>query len=323
MQYPTLGILILNHNGRRWLAPLYRSIQSNRYPDVRVYLVDNASADDSIEVTLRDHPEVTVLRMPQNLGYCTAYNLAMPYALADGCEWLIWANNDVLLEPGCLMDLVHACQEHNDIGVAGPGFLAWDRDEPNSYMLGNHPQAIPALQARSEIPIDVEWVEGSFLMVSRRCLEKVGGLDPYLDNFWEEADFCRRARHQGSRVVLVPSALARHFGGASWNCSALQSQRRSLLSRNSYVYKLANPEKDFSSNLLAALHHFCVCAKGAFTSASGVLEEARSFGLALADLRAIHRKWSNDRRGKPPAPTTAAHEHTRVEVLRGESRASA
>lgn len=99
MQWPTLGILILNHNGRRWLAPLYRSIQANEYPDVRVYLVDNASADDSIKMTLRDHPEVTV-RMPQNFGYCMAYNLAIPYAVADGCEWLIWANNDVLLEAG-------------------------------------------------------------------------------------------------------------------------------------------------------------------------------------------------------------------------------
>ena len=52
-QNPRLGILVLNYNGQKWLSPLFRSIQSNGYPNVRVYLVDNASEDDSIRETLR------------------------------------------------------------------------------------------------------------------------------------------------------------------------------------------------------------------------------------------------------------------------------
>ena len=317
MEYPRLGILILNHNGRPWLAPLFASIQTNQYPNLRVYLVDNASGDGSAEMTRTDHPEVTILRMSENLGYCMAYNLAMPIALADGCEWLIWANNDVLLEPGCLVNLVRACMECPGIGVAGPAFLAWDGDGPNSYMMGNHPQAIPALQDRSAIPIDVAWVEGSFLMLSRSCAERVGGLDPYLFTYWEEADFCRRARHQGYRVVLVPNALARHYGGASWGSEEQKPRRRRLLARNHYIFKLANPEQSFARNILGACHLFGVCAKQAGTSSAALLEELGFFGKVLLSLPMIRKKWSNDRAGRPPSPTTAEYGSAGVEILRG------
>lgn len=314
MQEPELGILILNYNGKRWLSPLYRSIQTNGYSNVRIYLVDNASADDSVEMTLQDHPGVTILRMPQNLGYCMAYNLAIPQALADGCEWLILSNTDVLLEPGCMTSLVGACRDHRGIGVAGPAFLAWDRDEPNPYMMGNHPQAIAAMQAHSGIPLDVEWVEGSFLMVSRSCIEKVGPLDPYLFAYWEEADFCRRARYHGERVVLVPNALARHYGGACWAASELRDRRRRLLVRNQYIYKLANPEQSFSRNIAQACRLFCVYAKQAH--ACSIFKELQYFGKVVLDLPAIHRKWRNDRDGRLPPPTARGYEFAKVEVLR-------
>jgi GT2 family glycosyltransferase len=316
MEHPRLGILILNFNGRRWLAPLFASIHANGYPNIRIYLVDNASDDGSVEMTLADHSEVTVLRMSQNLGYCMAYNLAMPYAIADGCEWLVWANNDVLLEPGCLGNLVRTCADHPGIGVAGPAFLAWDGDGPNAYMMGNHGQAIQAVKNRSRIPLDVEWVEGSFLMLNRSCVEKVGHLDPYLGNYWEEADFCRRARFHGCRVVLVPNALARHYGAASWTSEEQKRKRRRLLARNHYVFKLTDPQHSFVGNILATLHLFGVCAKKALVSLS-LVEEVRYFGEVLLELPTIHRKWSNDRAGRQPSPAVGAFASAAVEILRG------
>lgn len=174
----SIGLMILNCNGKQFLAPLYESIRRNGYPDIRIYLVDNFSDDGSVESTLRDHPDVIVIRMPQNLGFVIAYNLAMSHAFADGCEWVIWANNDILLEPGCLAELAQASQSDQSIGIIGPAFLSWDSDEPNYYMKGKCPDLIPAMHARSSIPVDVDWVEGSFLMVRRSVVETVGPLDP-------------------------------------------------------------------------------------------------------------------------------------------------
>jgi len=292
---PTLGILILNRNGKNWLSSIYECLRKDNYKTKRVYLVDNASEDDSVKLTYDEYPEVTILRMPENLGYCMAYNLAMPYVLADGCDWVIWANNDVRIEPNCLSELTAIGQSDSKIGILGPAFLGWDKDEPNYYMLGNHPYAIDAMKSNSPDPIEVEWVEGSFLMVSRRCLEAVGPLDPYLNFYWEEADFCRRARHRGWRVVLVPRALGRHFGGGSLN-DGNSSGLNCLRERNYYIYKLANPFQSFSRNLFDAIHLFLVNIKQHFpTQMPLVGSHIRIFSEVIRDICAIYQKWARDR----------------------------
>ena len=300
---PIIGVLVLNRNGKKWLPTIYDSIRFNAYPNARVYLVDNASDDGSVEVTLEKYPEVTILRLPQNFGYCMAYNLAMPYAFKDGCDWVIWANNDIKLDPNCLTELAQAATADPRIGALGPAFLAWEGNEPNYYMLGNHPNAISAMQAHSQEPIDVEWVEGSFLMVSRRCVESVGPLDPYLFFYWEETDFCRRARYKGWRVVLAPTAIARHYAGG-WS-EANQENRvtaNRLQSRNYYVYKLANPFGNFAGNILNSLHLFLVRVKQCLTQKpSLVLFHMQVFASVMWELHAIHRKWVRDRLGEHPS----------------------
>jgi GT2 family glycosyltransferase len=299
-----LGILILNQNGEEWLPLIYDSIRAQEYYPIRVYLVDNASTDRSVELTNVRYPEVTVIRMPSNLGYCMAYNLAMKEAFANQCDWVIWANNDVKLEAGCLSAMVEAVQSDRRIGVAGPAFLSWEKDEPNYYIVGNYPQAIPAMKTKSQNLIDVEWVEGSFLMVSRRCYENVGPLDPFLFFYWEETDFCRRARFKAWRVVLVPAALARHYaGGWSEAERANQNTANHLQTRNYYIYKMANPFQCFLRNFADALHLLLVNIKEAlWTKPERAWFHLRVFKGLIRDLRLVYAKWNRDREGKQPSP---------------------
>ena len=299
---PSIGVLVLNRNGKQWLPVIYESIRKQSYPRTRTYLVDNASDDGSVEFTAEQYPEVGIVRMDQNLGYCMTYNLAMPYAFRDGCDWVIWANNDIRLEPGCLMELGRAALTDQRIGVVGPSFLTWEGEDANDYMVGNHPQAISAMQSRSPEPIDVDWVEGSFLMVSRQCVDAVGPLDPFLYFYWEEADFCRRARYRGFRVALVPNAVGRHYAGG-WSVGNFhnRSTANMLQARNYYIYQLANPFQSFLFNLADAFHLFLVNVRSAFPrKISRGRSEGRVFTGVMRDIRTIHRKWNRDRRGGHP-----------------------
>jgi GT2 family glycosyltransferase len=311
-----IGLMVLNHNGKHWLWPLFDSIRCNGHPGARIYLVDNCSNDGSTESTLRSHTDVTVIRMPENLGYGMAYNLAMPRAFADGCDWVIWVNNDVLLEPGCLQELDRAVHSDSEIGVAGPAFLSWDSDEPNYYMEGKHPELIPAMKARSSIAVDVDWVEGSFLMASRNAVERVGPLDPHFFAFWEEADFCRRVRHSGMRVVLVPSARARHYGGMSFSRETNRALREWLQARNYHIYKLTDPNRSFAGNLMASARLLAtnIRSKGKNSPAAAFLE-LRAWASALMKAGILYRKWMHDRHHIPPAPLDRRHEGVQPEVL--------
>jgi GT2 family glycosyltransferase len=318
----TIGVLILNRNGMDWLPTVYDSIRLNNYEDVRVYLIDNYSEDGSVEFTLAKYPEVTVLRLPQNLGYCMAYNIAMPYAFADGCDWVIWANNDIKLESGCLEQLALAAQSDPRIGVVGPAFLEWEGEDPNYYMLGNHSALCSMIGDRSAEPIDVEWVEGSFLMVSRQCVQSVGPLDPYLFFYWEETDFCRRAQYKGWRVVLTPGAIARHYAGG-WSEANQENKLTAnrLQSRNYYVYKLANPFGNFARNILNSLHLFLVSVKQCLPQKpSSALFHMQVFASVIWELHAIHRKWVRDRLGEHPSKLREGmlSDEVKVSLLRGQ-----
>jgi len=317
-----IGILILNRDGKKWLPSVYASICAQQYRHFRTYLLDNASTDGSVELTLQEYPEMKVIRMPQNLGYSMAYNLAMPYAFADGCDWVIWANNDTRLEPGCLNELVRVALADPRTGVVGPAFLEWEKDEPNYYIEGNYPFVIPAIKAGSPEPFSVDWVEGSFLMVSRRCVEAVGPLDPYYFMYSEESDFCRRARYQGWKVFLVPNALARHYaGGTSGGSYKIRRDMNWLKSRNYYIYHLANPFQSFSRNMLDTAHLFGVKVKEHLNnhSTASIIFETRVLLSILKELRKVFLKWQRDRAGGKPPMTTPDLQFLRPEILRSHS----
>jgi GT2 family glycosyltransferase len=264
--------------------------------------VDNGSSDDSVAFTRENFPEVRIFSLPDNMGYCMAYNLTMPQAFKDGCDWVVWANNDTVVEPGCFAELARTASSDTRIGVLGPCFLGWENDEPNYYMKGRHPDAIPAMQGGSTVPVDVDWVEGSFLMVSRRCVEGVGPLDPLLFFSWEEADFCRRARFRGWRVVLVPRALARHYNGGSHAADADRDtvwNRRA--SRNFYIYCMANPQQNFIKNILDTGRLFLVLSKaGSSAKCASIFREMKILANVLSMTPAIYSKWRRDRAGGHP-----------------------
>ena len=283
---------------------------------MRMYIVDNASTDGSVHSVLREYPDVTIIQMPKNMGYSMAYNLAMPYAFADGCKWVIWANYDILLEPGCLSEMIRAAESDPGIGVVGPAFISWESDAPNYYMTGNHPHLIQAMEARSATPVDVDWVEGSLLMVSRSIVETVGPLDPRFFMFWEEAEFCRRVRFSGKRVVLVPSARARHYGGMSNLRKSKMSRRDWLLARNFHIYTLTDPHRSFACNLLASARLLATNLKRGFTESPGAVSlELRAYAAALMRIGVWYRKWLHDRRHVPPEPLAKKFNGIQPEIL--------
>lgn len=318
-ELPSLGIMVLNQNGEQWLPPLYESLRHQAYPFLKIYLVDNASTDNSVVLTQTDYPDVNVLRLSRNCGYCIAYNRTMPIAFSDGCEWVIWANNDVLLEPGCLLEMGRMAARYQDIGIIGPAFLCWDSDEPNYYMKGKHPAAIGPMRSGSAIPFGVDWVEGSFLMVSNRCVKDVGWLDPFLFFYWEETDFCRRAIRNGWRVVIAPQALARHYAGGWSSGNQSNTNTANLLkSRNQYIYSLADPNKSFVHNLIECIHLFLVILKAALKSSRyAVIYEMRAFLTLLPEFGKIWRKWRRDKQGLPPEAITPEYANVTVEIVRG------
>ena len=243
-----VGVQVLNYNGMKWLPGVLSSLEANGSADQILYLVDNGSGDDSLAYVRHEHPAVRIVEIGSNVGYGAAYSRSIPVAFADGCDWVCLQNSDTLVTPGWLEPFDRWAAADRRIGVMGPVFWRWDSDEPNDLMLGRCPDVIPFMTDAGHPPVDRDWIEGSSFFIRRECWDSVGAFDPLYFMYWEDADYCRRARLLGWRVVVVPGSICRHFAGGS---AAVQGRSFPLL-RNHLLYAMSDTTTTFVRASLAS-----------------------------------------------------------------------
>jgi len=295
-----VGIQVLNYNGLEWLTGVLPSLASHGTDDQIVYVVDNGSRDGSLDYVRRTHPDVRIVELGANVGYGAAYSRSVPVAFADGCDWVCLQNSDTLVTAGWLGPLARAAAADPRIGIMGPVFWKWDADEPNYLMRGRCADVIPFMTDATHPPVDRDWIEGSSFFVSRRCWESVGAFDPLYFMYWEDADYCRRARLQGFRVVIVPGSVCRHFAGGS-----AQVKGRSFpLLRNHLLFAMSDPTKGFVAGCLTAARLWLTYVKQTAWDRPDRVEFMRVLGAGASAVAHVGRcRASRSAALRRPAPT--------------------
>lgn len=216
---PTLTVYILNWNGRPYLEACLRALEAQTVRPERVVVIDNGSSDDSIAFVRERFPAVEVLANGGNLGFAAGNNAGLRHLSTDAAVLL---NPDVVPSPDCLAALAGALAADATIGIAGGKLWYPDRitlQHAGGYL--THPQAIPGHYGVGErdagqhdTPRDVDYVIGGAMAVRRALLDEIGLLDEGYFLYFEDADFCARARGSGFRVLYEPRATAVHVESA-------------------------------------------------------------------------------------------------------------
>jgi len=219
-QFPLVSVIVLNWNGLADTLACLESLRRLDYPDYGVVVVDNGSTDGSPAAIRKRFPEVTLIETGENLGYAGGNNVGLRHALAQGAGYALLLNNDTEVAPDFLRRLVEAAQSDPQIGVAGPmiyyydqpeviwsagGAIDWQRGK--TWMVG--------LDERDSgqfgtVPREVDFVTGCALLVKRPVLEQAGLLDERFFVYYEEVEWCVRARRTGFKIVHVPQARIWH-----------------------------------------------------------------------------------------------------------------
>ena len=220
MKTALVVIVILNTNRHADTCALLASLERIDYPNCEVIVLDNASTDGSVAAIRSSFPTVQIIELEKNLGYAGNNNVGIQAALSHGAEWIFVLNEDTILAPDCLRQLVGAGESNPRIGIAGP--MVYHHDEPGVIQsaggkLGHGWQAHHIGQ--NEIDHgqftqigDVDWISGCAILVRRAVVEQVGMLDERFFYYWEETEWCLRAREGGWRIIQVPQARIWHKG---------------------------------------------------------------------------------------------------------------
>jgi GT2 family glycosyltransferase len=220
MGQPLVVTVILNTNRRDDTLACLESLRRGSYPHHQVIVLDNASTDGSPAAIAAAFPEVRLLPLGENRGYAGNNNVGVAAALELGADWVFVLNEDTVLDPDCIAQLVAAGEADPRAGVVGP--LVYHHDEPelvqsaggvidrhwSAYHLGQNAPLAPAHRATRS----VDWVSGCAIMLRRAVIEQVGALDERFFYYWEETEWCLRAARQGWRILNVPAARLWHKG---------------------------------------------------------------------------------------------------------------
>lgn len=231
-----ISVIIVSWNAARHLRNCLESVREETRrrpgPAAEAFVIDNASSDGSAEIAAEEFPDFNLVRNDRNLGFARANNIGI--RMSSG-KYLCLINSDVVVRPGCLLNIHRYMEAYPEIGILGPqivndagavqrscmGFpttwnifcraLALDSVFPQLPLFGGH--LLTFWPHNTTRRVDV--INGCFWAVRRSALDTVGLLDETFFMYGEDMDWCRRFRLAGWPAVYFTGAQAVHYGGAS------------------------------------------------------------------------------------------------------------
>ena len=212
---------MLCYNGRELTLDCLASLSELRWHGgLTTIVVDNGSRDGTAEAVRERFPGVTLIRSEHNLGFAEGNNLGLRRALDLGCDYALLLNNDTVVDPDMMSELVRAAESRPDAGAlcplvyfADPPDLVWYAgaafDPARGYGDPHVGYRVRDVGQFSEV-VEVGRAVGAAMLVPRAVMERVGLLDGGLFLLVEDVDWSLRMRAAGYRLYLVPGAKVWH-----------------------------------------------------------------------------------------------------------------
>lgn len=204
-----LDIVIVSYGTRDLTIQCINSIKEHTDIPHHIYVVDNASPDDSVEA-LRTIEGITLIENSENLGYGRACNQG---ARAGDAPYIIFLNSDIRVTPNWAKPLVGCLQ--GDVAVVAPKLLSPDGRIHGAGVVGTN--AKPVIRGWREQDsgqyneqTDCVTLCGAAFMIRRDNIPILGLFDEQYFFYYEETDYCYNARDKGYRVVYCPQSAAIH-----------------------------------------------------------------------------------------------------------------
>ncbi len=267
-----LSIAIINWNTSRLLEGCLDSIFRNapRF-EFEIIVVDNNSGDFEEDVFRSRFPTVRLIRNSSNIGYAAANNQAINECKG---EYVLLLNPDTEALPGAIESLVSFMDNHADAAAAGCRLIkpngAVDRSIrsfPDPWAIASDFLFLSRLFPKSRVfgryrmtwfeydkDIEVDQPMGSCLIIRRDAIKQVGLMDEQFPIFFNDVDWCYRARQAGWKIYFTCSAEFIHYGGAS------TKQIRKQMIHESHQSLIRFYQKHYKGRIFLPIYWFVIAA---------------------------------------------------------------
>lgn len=258
-----LSVIIVNYHVAPLVLEAVASLERQRFAAqdggegrLEILVIDNASSPEDSAILQRLPSSVVQIRNDRNLGFAAANNRGIERASG---RYLCFLNPDTKVLDGALGALLQHLYQHPEVGAVGPRI--WADDDRTFLLPPGDPPALSFILARilgevvpevgrrqshrwhrhavtfwrSRAPVAVAMLSGACILTSKAVVENVGGFDAGYFLYYEDADWCRRARRAGYRLAVVPNAEIVHYYNQSAKSDPDAAHRHAARSRERFV----------------------------------------------------------------------------------------
>lgn len=223
-------IVVLNWNGKKLTLNCLDSLRKTigKREDVFLVLVDNNSSDDSVRVfrKLRFPFKFHLIVNKKNIGWSGGHNVGIKYALENGASAILLLANDAIVTKGVVDNLKLVLFSDVSIGIVSPKiYHLGTNEQPLIYNAGNILNKFTYRGkdlGNGEMDLgqynsvfETDYVTGTAITVKREVFEKIGFFDDNFFLYYEDVDFCYRAKKIGYKCVFAQKAIIYHKGAAT------------------------------------------------------------------------------------------------------------
>jgi hypothetical protein len=244
------SVIIPNWNGRELLGPCLAALYRQEYHDFETIVVDNGSTDGSENFVRENFPYVTIISFAENRGFSAAVNAGIA---ASKSRYIVLLNNDTLVQPLWLKELVSALDAHAEVGSAASKILFFSDpttvnsagDEFSWFGVAYQKRLSRGDADLFNTPTFVFSACAAAAIYRKELFEKIGLFDESFFAYHEDVDLGFRSQLAGYRCLFVPTAIVLHQHRAT--SSRMPSRWFYLRERN----KLFVLIKNLPANLMA------------------------------------------------------------------------
>jgi GT2 family glycosyltransferase len=203
-------VIVVTYNGMKWIDECLKSVLNSSIP-VSVIVVDNNSADTTVDFIKTSFPDVILLQQKENLGFGKANNIGMTYALRQNADFVFLLNQDAKVEKNTIDELIKVSKLNENFGVLTPLHLNWQGTEIE-YGFYNEKMFSDLLlhKKQSDFYLENKFINAAAWLLPLKTINRVGGFDPIFFHYGEDVNYCQRVLFHGFKLVIVPKVKIFH-----------------------------------------------------------------------------------------------------------------
>ncbi|CAM3045559.1 glycosyltransferase family 2 protein [Paenibacillus sediminis] len=212
------SIIIPTHNGLHLLNECVESIRKYTQVPYEIVIVDNGSNDGTLDYCLQEN--MIFVSLATNTGFASACNKGIAAASGDD---LLLLHNDVIVSDGWLKNLTKALHSDEQVGIVGPIANVASRQQQVKRRRYSYMSQFHRLSGQYNRSNRSKWkytnsVDGFCFLFKREVMDKVGSFDErFSPGYYEDDDYCLRARVHGYKILVCGDVLVHHEGGATFH----------------------------------------------------------------------------------------------------------